>query len=221
MFVAGRVASPNSFCTPLLFICSVHGRTRAVLLTLREAHNFDRSQILNLYRSEYSWMSSVCRRANGLLLCSFEGWDHVTELSARPLRATCSYTLRTAIHFLALGQPQGLETLFASCADRTVRSFRLMASDSAEELAQVALTDPWQVLWLPDRELLCVTERDSKKGAKKVSVFSVGSNGSLQQSHTALSADLQMNITCWCLSKKNVACCFEGKKKELVELEVL
>ena len=145
----------------------------------------------------------------------------MTELSAPPLRATRSFSLHTAIRLMSLGQPQGLETLFASCRDKTVRSFRLTATGSAEELAQVALTEPEQVLWLPDRELLCVAERDSKKEANSVRVLSVGSNGSLQQSHTALSADLQIDINCWCLSKKNVVCCFDDNKKELVELDVL
>ncbi len=125
------------------------------------------------------------------------------------------------ILYFAVGLPRGFEVLFATLADRTLRSFSIEATGALLPLWQVALTEPSQLLWLQEREQLLVAEWDQKKKADSVRVLSAGAAGrSLERLHSALSAHLSLNISCWCLHGASLFC-FDYNKKEIVQVDLL
>ena len=211
-------------CLPIFVLCTAPNdriqKTRVALATCRASGLFERGATLEIDAAG-SVDSSLSQRASGSCLFAFWGSLHVTEFTLRPLKEMHKFTLPSKMRFFTVGRVGGVEILFATLEDETLRSFSIEATGALQPLSQVTLKSPSQLLWLQEREQLLVVETDEKTVAHSVRVLSAGAAGrSLERLHSALSAHLSLNISCWCLHGASLFC-FDYNKKEIVQVDLL
>lgn len=215
--------------------------TRAVLLKKKKDINeFEVSQVLDLEEKSTDEHSSVCRLQNGNLLCAFYGFFNICEISihskkgkktVNAIELVKSHKAPAQIRYIAIGNPNGKELVFASFNNNTVRSLEVN-SEGLDDLGLVALKDPQQVLWEPRLEQLLVVDWEYDTNAKKklmnVKVILVGqirgqsghASQKLKVHKTALSADRGVEIESWCWFGEKEILSFDRMKKNVFMLKL-
>ena len=168
--------------------------------------------------------SSIEETTRGELLCSFSGFKSVYALLVQETKCVAiraQHTMPAKIKRHTIGHRAGIELLFVSLEDKTVRAFSMLAG-ALHANSQIAFTDtPLNLLWLAERELLLVELRDANNQAQTIDLLRVwSSDNTLHQFGRALDLDAPFTVVCWLQTAKNEMLIFDGIQRDLLRFSI-
>ena len=190
-----------------------------IVVATRRGHIFTRSDQLLEFpnRRTLDGYSSVCQRENEHLLCAFQGFERVIEVSLHPhLRREEIYDdiVGNNIKSIAVGNPRGEEILFVSWENHCVVGFSFSGTRLNREYTIQLKKEPSLLLWNFQRKYLLISEQQ-----RDGEVATVVRAWTLEPFVRTCVDPVELNfqISSWCTSENNVILLFDQSRNQIAK----